>query len=87
MIKTKEDCYQFIRENDSYPKHSHQWVVTTYTANPFKEGGGRGDAFYRNFGPFESKDGAKNWIDSYKVKYTTRGFITKYQVLGLCEVL
>ncbi len=83
----KERYYQFVYDNDKYPKHSHQWIVTTYTTNPFKTDGGRNHAFYRNFGPFDSKDDAKSWIDAYKAKYTKRGFITKYEVLGLCEAL
>jgi len=83
----KEAYYEYISQNDSYPEHSHQWVVTTYIADP-REGNNKGKpAFYRNFGPFDSKETAKEWIESYKAKYTTRRFITKYEVLGLCEVL
>ena len=43
--------------------------------------------FYRNFGPFETKEEAKEFIENYKVKYTTKGFITMYSIQGVCEAL
>ena len=30
---------------------------------------------------------AKEFIENYKVKYTTKGFITRYSIQALCEVL
>jgi len=73
----KEEYYKWIEENDTYPEHSHTWIVRTYT----------GELFYRNFGTFETKEEAKEFIENYKVKYTTEGFITRYSIQGLCEVL
>jgi hypothetical protein len=70
-------CYCGTEKNDTYPSHSHKWIVRTYT----------GELFYRNFGTFETKEEAKEFIENYKVKYTTEGFITKYSIQGLCEVL
>jgi hypothetical protein len=76
----KEEYYKWIEENDTYPEHSHQWIVKTYTS-------GRSQLFYRNFGPFSSKEEAKDFIETYKEKYTRPGFISKYSIEGLCEVL
>jgi len=45
------------------------------------------EEFYRNFGTFETKKEAKEFIENYKKKYTTKGFITRYSIQGLCEVL
>ena len=77
-MKNKEEYYKYIEENDTYPEHSHKWIVRTYTG---------GELFYRNFGTFETKEEAKEFISNYKVKYTTKGFITKYHIQPLCEVL
>lgn len=73
----KEKYYEWVAENDIYPEHSHQYIVRTYT----------GELFYRNFGPFKNKEEAKEFIENYKLKYTTKGFITRYSIQGLCEVL
>ena len=74
----REEYYKYIEENDTYPEHSHKWIVRTYTGDKL---------FYRNFGTFESKEEAKEFIENYKVKYTTKGFITRYSIQGVCEVL
>ena len=74
----KEEYYKYIEENDTYPEHSHKWIVRTYTGDKL---------FYRNFGTFETKEEAKEFIENYKVKYTTKGFITRYSIQGVCEVL
>jgi len=74
----KEEYFKYIEENDTYPEHSHKWIVRTYTGDKM---------FYRNFGTFETKEEAKEFIENYKVKYTTKGFITRYSIQGLCEVL
>jgi hypothetical protein len=26
----REEYYKWIEENDTYPEHSHQWIVKTY---------------------------------------------------------
>ena len=70
----REAYYKYIEENDTYPEHSHKWIVRTYT----------GELFYRIFGTFETKEEAKEFIENYKVKYTTKGFITGYSIQPLC---
>ena len=70
----KEAYYKHIEENDFYPEHSHKWIVGTYT----------GELFHRIFGTFETKEEAKEFIENYKVKYTTKGFITRYSIQALC---
>jgi hypothetical protein len=75
----KEEYYKWI-EDDTYPEHSHQWIVITYT-------GGRCECFYRNFGPFETQEKAKSWIDNYKRQYTKPGFISKISIEAICAVL
>ena len=80
----KEAYYKYIEENDTYPEHSHKWIVKTFTdTSDFNPN----ELFYRNFGTFETKEEAKEFIENYKVKYTTKGFITRYSIQGLCEVL
>ena len=73
----KEAYFKYIEGNDTYPSHSHKWIVRTYT----------GELNYRTFGPFETKEEAKEFIENYKVKYTTKGFITEYSIQALCEAL
>ena len=80
---SKKEYYKYIEENDTYPKHSHQYIVRTYIAN-FD---GTDKMFYRNFGPFEAKNIAKEFIENYRVKYTTKAFIVWYSIQPLCEVL
>jgi hypothetical protein len=48
---------------------------------------GTDKVFYRNFGTFETKEEAKEFIVEYKKTYTTKGFITKYSIQALCKVL
>ena len=79
----REEYYKYIEENDSYPEHTHQWIVRTYIDTY----DGTDKMFYRNFGPFETKEKAKEFIENYKVKYTTKGFITRWSVQALCGVL
>ena len=45
------------------------------------------ELFYRNFGTFETKEEAKEFIENYKVKYTTKGFITRYSIQALCSII
>ena len=77
----KEEYYKWVDENDTYPKHSHQWIVKTYT----KINGT--NLIHRNFGTFTSANEAKKFIDNYKKKYTTPGFISAYSIQALCEVI
>jgi hypothetical protein len=80
----KEEYYKYIEEKDTYPSHSHKWIVKTFTdTSDFNPN----ELFYRNFGPFETKEEAKEFIENYKVKYTTKGFITRWYVQPLCGVL
>jgi hypothetical protein len=79
----REEYYKWIEENDTYPEHSHQWIVRTYIDSY----DGTSEEFYRNFGTFETKEQAKEFIRNYKIKYTTKRFITKYHIQPLCEVL
>ena len=76
-MKNKDEYYKWIEENDTYPEHSHQWIVRTYAD----------EMFHRNFGPFKTKKEAKEFIVEYKEKYTTKGFITRCSIQSLCEVL
>jgi hypothetical protein len=82
----KEEYYKHIEENDTYPEHSHKWIVRTYTGGSFGDVRKK-DMFYRNFGPFTTKDEALMFIGGYKMKYTTQGFITRWSIEPLCEVL
>jgi hypothetical protein len=80
----KEEYYKYIEGKDTYPEHSHQWIVRTYTdAGEYNPN----EVFYRNFGPFSTKEEAKDFIETYKEKYTKPGFISKYSIQGLCEVI
>ena len=84
IMMDKEKYYKYIEENDTYPEHSHKWIVRTFTDEGVYNAI---EVFYRNFGPFETKEEAKKFIENYKVKYTIKGFITKYHIQPLCEVL
>ena len=54
----KEEYYKHIEENDTYPEHSHQWIVRTYIDTY----DGTDRLFYRNFGTFGTKEEAKEFI-------------------------
>lgn len=79
MATNREQWFEYINQNDSYPKHSHQWTVVLKVGKPRK--------FFRSFGPFPSKKLAKDWVLSYKKKYTKPGFITGWELLPLCQIL
>jgi len=84
MMMDREAYYKYIEGKDTYPSHSHKWIVRTFTdTSDFNAN----ELFYRTFGPFETKEEAKEFIENYKVKYTTKGFITRYSIQGVCEVL
>ena len=55
----KEEYYKYIEENDTYPEHSHKWIVKTFTdTSDFNPN----ELFYRNFGTFETKEEAKEFV-------------------------
>ncbi len=81
-MMNKDAYYDWIDENDTYPKHSHKWIVGLYTPD-----GGRFDMLHRYFGPFEDKLQAKEFAANYREKYTKPGFISSVRVFPLCEVL
>jgi len=83
MTDLKEEYYKWVEKNDTYPHHSHKWVVKTYTTGPE----GEQNLFFRTFGLFETKDEAIKWIREYRAKYTTIGFITRCSFEPICEVL
>jgi len=78
----KDAYYDWIAENDTYPEHSHKFLVALYTPD-----GGRFDFLHRYFGPFETQDQARVFAADYKVKYTKTGFISRTKIFPLCEVL
>jgi hypothetical protein len=78
----KQAYYDWIKENDNYPEHSHKFIVGLYTAD-----GGRFDMLHRYFGPFETKEEAKSFATNYKKTYTKPGFISKSTIYPLCEIL
>lgn len=45
----KDEYYDWIAENDTYPEHSHKWIVGLYTPD-----GGRFDMLHRYFGPLKT---------------------------------
>jgi hypothetical protein len=75
----RNDYLQWVSENDSYPTHSHLYIITSYVGSPKR--------FYRNFGPFNSQEEAMSWMREYVKKYTTKGFITEYRTMPVCEAL
>ena len=78
----KDEYYDWIAENDTYPEHSHKWIVGLYTPD-----GGRFDMLHRYFGPFEDKLQAKEFAANYREKYTKPGFISSIKIFPLCSVL
>jgi hypothetical protein len=78
----KDAYYDWIDSQDSYPEHSHKWIVGLYTPD-----GGRFDMLHRYFGPFEDKLQAKEFAANYREKYTKPGFISSIRVFPLCEVV
>jgi hypothetical protein len=77
----KEAYYDWIDENDTYPKHSHKWIVGLYNKYEGVE------ALHRYFGPFDTKEYAKVFISHYKEEYVKPDFITRSKIFPLCEVL
>jgi hypothetical protein len=77
----KDAYYEWIDENDTYPKHSHKWIVALYNKYESVE------ALHRYFGPFETREEAKIFISHYKEEYVKPNFITHSKIFPLCEVL
>ena len=77
----KNAYYDWIEENDTYPEHSHKWIVALYNRHEGVEG------FHRYFGTFETKKEAKVFAADYRKKYTKPGFISNVRVFPLCEVV
>lgn len=77
----KDAYYDWIAENDTYPEHSHKWIVGLYNKYEGAEG------LHRYFGTFETKLQAKEFASNYREKYTKPGFISSVRVFPLCEVL
>ncbi len=76
----KDEYYSWVAENDTYPEHSHKWIVELYTGLSV-------DSYFRSLGPFDTKEEAKSFAKDYKDKYTKPGFISRYSIEPLCEVL
>jgi hypothetical protein len=77
----KDAYYDWIAENDTYPKHSHKWIVGLYNKYEGVE------ALHRYFGPFDTREDAKIFIQHYKEEYVKPDFITRSKIFPLCEVL
>jgi hypothetical protein len=77
----KDAYYDWIAENDTYPKHSHKFFVALYTKYEGIEG------YHRYLGPFDTREEAKIFISHYKEEYVKPDFITRSKIFPLCEVL
>lgn len=77
----KDSYYDWIEENDTYPEHSHKFIVGLYNKYEGVE------ALHRYFGPFEDKKTAKEFAANYREKYTKPGFLSSVKIFPLCEVL
>jgi hypothetical protein len=77
----KDAYYDWIDENDTYPSHSHKWIVGLYNKYEGVE------ALHRYFGPFETKNEAWVFAADYREKYTKPGFISNVRVLPLCSIV
>lgn len=77
----KDAYYDWIAENDTYPEHSHKWMVGFYNKYEGVE------ALHRYFGVFETQNEARIFASNYKEKYTKPGFISRTKIFPMCEVL
>ena len=75
----KDEYYSWIAENDTYPPHSHKFIVEFYTGEVYQ--------FYRRFGTFDTRTEARKWSRNYREKYTTPGFISQIIITKMCEVI
>lgn len=76
----REEYWDWIESQDTYPTHSHKWIVGLYT-------GGRTKLLHRYLGPFDTQEQAKVFASNYKDNYTKPGFISSVEICPLCEVL
>jgi len=77
----KDAYHDWIDENDTYPSHSHKWIVGLYNKYEGVE------ALHRYFGPFDTREDAKVFAADYREKYTKSDFITRSKIFPLCEVV
>jgi hypothetical protein len=77
----KDEYYNWIAENDTYPVHSHQFFVALYTKYEGIE------AIHRYFGTFPTREEAKVFAANYRDKYTKPGFITMTRIFAMCGVV
>ena len=77
----KEKYYEWVESQDTYPEHTHKWIVGLYSKYEGVEG------LHRYFGTFETKQEAKEFASNYREKYTKPGFISSIRCFPLCEVL
>ena len=80
-MMNKDAYYDWIAENDTYPEHSHKFIVGVY--NKYEEVKG----LHRYFGPFDTNKHARVFAAEYRDKYTKPGFIVDIRVFPLCEVI
>jgi hypothetical protein len=76
----REEYWDWIDSQDTYPIHSHKFIVGFYT-------GGRNKLLHRYLGPFDTQEQAKTFASNYKDNYTKPGFINSVEIYPLCEVL
>lgn len=79
----KGDYQGWIRSNDRYPNHDHQYILRLYHKSPTT--GGK-EMFYRQFGPFPSTEAARDFCAHYKAQYVTKGFISRVEIQPLCSL-
>jgi hypothetical protein len=77
----KDEYYDWIDQNDTYPEHSHKFFVALYTKYEGIEG------YHRYLGTFETQEQARVFAADYKDKYTKPGFISRTKIFPLCEVV
>lgn len=75
----KEEYYEWVKENDNYPEHSHLYIVIFYAGDV--------NSLYRTFGPFTSAEEARTWEKNYRSRYTKHGFIRRCEVVPMCSVV
>jgi hypothetical protein len=81
LTADKAEFHKRVYQNDSYPPHSHTFVVCLYTRWLGKE------VVHRFLGPFNSREVAWDWGKAYIKRYTEPCFIVRMEVMPMCEVL
>lgn len=77
----KDEYYDWIDSQDTYPEHNHKFIVGLYNNS------GSSEFLHRYFGTFDTKEEAKIFAANYREKYTKPGFISSVRVFPLCEVV